>query len=59
MGKFCPSKAGSWQYTRGTLSYQNESFCMHSQDVIYEEFLILPGYNGTMFDVFLRSLINI
>ena len=56
---FVPVKQDPGSTKEGTLSYQNESFCMHSQDVIYEEFLILPGYNGTMFDVFLRSLINI
>ena len=43
--------AGSWQYKRGILSCQDETFCMQLQDVIYEEFITLPGsqQSGTEF----------
>ena len=44
MGKFRPGKAGSWQYKWGIPPCRNETFCMHSQDIINEEFITLSGF---------------
>ena len=44
MGKFRPSKAGYRQYKRGIPTCRVETYHMYSQDKIYEEFKILPGF---------------
>ena len=41
--KSFPDKVGSRQYKGGILPCQDETFYMLSQDVIYEEFITLPG----------------
>ena len=51
MGRFRRVKVGSRQYKRRILSCRNEAFHMKLQDIICEEFVILPGsrQNGTEF----------
>ena len=51
MAKFRPGKVGSPLYKGGIPSCWDETFYMQSQDVIYEEFITLPGFwqSGTEF----------